>query len=88
MIRRLPQEPKYRINERGGGRPVKCFHSFRHNFADGLKQAAAEPLKISELLGHGDENISTGRHSESYISEVLFPVVYLLDFELNHESRP
>ncbi len=68
--------------KRGDGKPVKCFHSFRHNFADGLKQAGAEPLKISELMGHSDGNISTSRYSGSYISEKLYPVVCLLDFDL------
>jgi len=65
---------------KGDGLPVKCFHSFRHNFADGLKQAGADPLKIAQLMGHADPNISTGRYGKGFPLPVLYEAVCLLDF--------
>lgn len=66
--------------KRGDGLPVKCFHSFRHCFANGLKQAGADPLKIGQLLGHSDPSISTGRYGKNFALQPLYEVVCLLDF--------
>lgn len=66
--------------KKGDGRPNKCFHSFRHCFADGLKQAGVDPLKIAQLMGHTDPNISTGRYGKAFPLPALYEVVCLLDF--------
>jgi len=68
--------------KKGDGNPSKCFHSFRHCFADGLKQAGADPLKIAQLLGHTDKNISTARYGKDYPVSALYETVCLLDFDL------
>lgn len=69
--------------QKGDGRPIKCLHSFRHNFADGLKQAGADPLVIGQLMGHTDPNISTGRYGKGFPLSILYDVVCLLDFFLD-----
>jgi len=66
--------------KKGDGQEVKCLHSFRHNFADALKQAGVDPLKISQMLGHADGNISTGRYGKAFPLQTLFEAVCLLDF--------
>jgi integrase len=68
--------------KKGDGMPVKCFHSFRHCFADGLKQAGADPLKIAQLMGHADGSITTGRYGKAFPLPVLYEVVCLLDFHI------
>jgi integrase len=60
--------------------PLKCFHSFRHTFADSLKQLGVQESAISELLGHVNDNISTGRYGKKYRPEVLLDVVKKLDY--------
>ncbi|MGI6657200.1 MAG: DUF6538 domain-containing protein [Desulfobulbus sp.] len=67
---------------KGDGRPPKSLHSFRHCFADGLKQAGVDGLIIAQLLGHSDQSISTGRYGKSYPLSVLYEAVCLLDFSL------
>ena len=64
------------------GLPVKCLHSFRHCFADGLKQAGADPLKISQLMGHEDGSITTGRYGKGFQLQPLYEVVCLLNFQI------
>ncbi|ADW18824.1 integrase family protein [Desulfobulbus propionicus DSM 2032] len=66
--------------KKGDGKPNKCFHSFRHCFADALKQAGVDPLKIAQLMGHSDPNISTGRYGKAFPLAALYEVVRLLNF--------
>nr|WP_321466392.1 site-specific integrase [uncultured Desulfobulbus sp.] len=68
--------------KKGDGMPVKCFHSFRHSFVDGLKQAGADPLKIKQLTGHKDSDITTGRYGKDYPLNELYDVVCLLNFDI------
>jgi len=58
----------------------KDFHSFRHTFADHLKQAQIEPTVISELMGHRVESISLGRYGKRYSPKVLREAVERLEF--------
>lgn len=68
--------------KKGDGQPVKCFHSFRHCFGDGLKQTGVDPLQIGQLMGHSDPNISTGRYGKSFPLPVLYEAVCLLNFNI------
>jgi len=61
----------------------KVFHSFRHTFADTLKQKGAEQQKIAALMGHVDQSITTGRYGKPYEPEGLKDVIEMLDFELS-----
>jgi integrase len=62
--------------------PKKCFHSFRHTFADRLKQSDVQDVLISELLGHANPNISTGRYGKPYHLDKLLAAVELVDFSI------
>ena len=55
--------------------PKKCFHSFRHTVADMLKQQGFNPEVISELLGHANHSITTGRYAKRYQSKVLYEAI-------------
>ena len=66
--------------KRGDGKPIKCFHSFRHCFADGLKQAGVDGLIIAQLMGHVDASMSTGRYGKSYPLATLNEAVCRLSF--------
>ena len=68
--------------KKGDGLPSKCLHSFRHTFANGLKQAGADPLKIGQLMGHADPNISTGRYGKAFPLSALYETVCMLSFDL------
>jgi integrase len=74
--------------------PKKCFHSFRHTFADRLKQSDDQDVLISELLGHANPNISTGRYGKPYHLDKLLAAVELVDFRItlpvvpNFRERP
>ncbi|WP_066358351.1 site-specific integrase [Geobacter anodireducens] len=62
--------------------PLKCFHSFRHTFADTLKQAGVEEVIISELMGHANHSITTGRYGKRYRPQMLLDTVCKLDYRL------
>lgn len=68
--------------KRGDGKPIKCFHSFRHCFADGLKQAGVDGLIIAQLMGHVDASMSTGRYGKSYPLATLNEAVCRLSFPI------
>ncbi len=66
--------------------PLKCFHSFRHTFADSLKQLGVQESAISELLGHVNDNISTGRYGKKYRPEVLLEAVKKIDYGIDRQT--
>lgn len=68
--------------------PKKCFHSFRHTFADRLKQSDVPDVLISELLGHANPNISTGRYGKPYHLDKLLQAVKQVDFDLTLPPSP
>jgi len=68
--------------------PKKCFHSFRHTFADRLKQCDVQDVLISELLGHANPNISTGRYGKPYHLDKLLAAVELVDFGITLPEAP
>ena len=60
--------------------PLKSFHSLRHTFADTLKQLGVQEALISELMGHANGNITTGRYGKRYRPQGLLEAVCKLDF--------
>lgn len=66
------------INETG-----KVFYSFRHTFADTLKQKNADPQKIAALMGHADGSITTGRYGKPFEPSALIDTIEMLDFPLD-----
>ena len=60
--------------------PLKTFHSLRHSFADTLKQQGEQESLISELMGHTNGSITTGRYGKRYQAKVLLEVVRRLDY--------
>jgi integrase len=60
--------------------PLKTFHSFRHAFADTLKQLGEQESLIAELMGHANSSITTGRYGKRYQPLVLLEAVRKLDF--------
>lgn len=71
---------KWFIRYREKHRVGKTFHSFRHTFIDELKQLDVDDKKISALVGHKDESMTTGRYGKPYKPEILYPAVCMLDF--------
>jgi integrase len=49
----------------------KSFHSFRHTFANNLKQAEASGQAVKELMGHARSDESKDRYGKSYIPKIL-----------------
>jgi integrase len=60
--------------------PLKSFHSLRHTFADTLKQQGEQEALISELMGHANGNITTGRYGKRYRSQALLKAVSDLSY--------
>jgi integrase len=60
--------------------PLKTFHSFRHAFADTLKQLGEQESLIAELMGHANGSITTGCYGKRYQPLVLLEAIRKLDF--------
>ncbi|WP_239031637.1 site-specific integrase [Geomonas diazotrophica] len=58
--------------------PLKTFHSLRHTFADTLKQLGCQESLISELMGHANDSITTGRYGKRYQPKVLLEAVSMI----------
>lgn len=69
------------------GDPLKSFHSLRHTFADTLKQQGEQEALISELLGHANNSITTGRYGKRYQAKVLLEVVKRLAYRVILEPK-
>ncbi len=69
----------------------KSFHSFRHTFANVLKQDYdVQNAMVSEVLGHADTSMTTGRYAERYAPSVLLDKVIKMlrfDVDLGHLER-
>ncbi len=59
---------------------LKTFHSLRHTFADTLKQAGVQEALISELMGHANASITTGRYGKRYRPQRLLEAVCKLNY--------
>lgn len=60
--------------------PLKSFHSLRHTFADTLKQQGEQEALISELMGHANGSITTGRYGKRYRPHALLEAVSRLSY--------
>lgn len=62
--------------------PLKCFHSFRHTFANYLKQIGVQEGLIAELVGHANNSITSGRYGKRFKAEVLLEVIQKVDYSI------
>jgi integrase len=60
--------------------PKKVFHSFRHNVADGLKQAGVTETVLTKILGHAHGTITNQRYSNEYMPKVVLEEIRKLDY--------
>ncbi len=58
----------------------KCFHSFRHSFSYKLKTAGVNDRLIAQLMGHANDNISTGRYGADYPVKMAYDAVSLIAY--------
>jgi len=58
----------------------KVFHSFRHAFANKLKQDSASESVITELLGHKNHSITTGRYGKRYEVQILYNNILMVNY--------
>ena len=63
----------------------KCFHSFRHSFSYKLKTAGVNDTLIGQLMGHVNDNISTGRYGADYPAEMAYEAVSRITYQLQNE---
>jgi len=60
--------------------PQKSFHSLRHSFADTLKQKGVQESMISELMGHVNNSITTGRYGKRFQPALLLEALNMLGY--------
>jgi integrase len=58
----------------------KVFHSFRHNFADALKQAHVPEAIMKELMGHAHGGLAMGRYGKRYRVALLLEAIKKIDY--------
>lgn len=63
---------------------TQVFHSLRHNFTNGLKQAGVQEQQIGELVGHKSGSITMERYGKKYEPKVLLEVIKKLDYGLTY----
>jgi integrase len=61
----------------------KVFHSFRHNFANNLKQKLVDARIINQLMGHQNEDISADRYGKDFNLAVLRDAIMKIDYGIN-----
>ena len=59
------------------------FHSFRHTFADALRQADIDTGLIKALMGHADQGV-TAIYGNGYSLASLHKAVQSIEYELTH----
>jgi len=67
--------------------PLKTLHSMRHSFADTLKQFGVQETLISELMGHANSSITTGRYGKRCQAKVLFEEIRRIDYGFSEGSH-
>jgi integrase len=60
--------------------PLKTFHSLRHSFSDTLKQKGVNEVMISELLGHSNDSITTGRYGKRFQPQIMLESLCRIDY--------
>ncbi|MFH0959352.1 MAG: hypothetical protein V1897_11675 [Pseudomonadota bacterium] len=63
--------------------PLKSFHSWRHTFANKLKQALVQPEIISELLGHSINSISMNRYGKKFLPGTLLEEIQKVEYPIS-----
>lgn len=63
--------------------PKKSFHSLRHTFSNILKQARANMMVVSEILGHKVELLAADRYSEQYGPNIKLQTIRLADYDFD-----
>lgn len=66
---------------------AKVFHSMRHTVADTLKQAGVQEVLISEIMGHANDSMTTGRYGKRYQPKVLLEAMMHLDYGVEISPR-
>jgi len=74
------------INIKELGDRKLVFHSFRHTFANALKQKDVEESMIGELMGHANDSVTTGRYVKDPRLETKREAIGKLAFELPIEA--
>lgn len=64
------------------------FHSFRHTFADHLKQKGGAESLVGGVLGHQSGGIAFSRYGKDFRPEALAPVVETVPFALEGNWTP
>ena len=59
----------------------KDFHSLRHTFINTLKQSDVEEIKISQLVGHTNSSMTTGRYGKRYEIAKMKDTINSLKYE-------
>jgi len=65
------------------GAQKKDFHSFRHTFADHLKQKGVAESYVAGILGHQNGGITYGRYGKDLRPDVLAPVIEMFDVRIS-----
>ena len=61
----------------------KCFHSFRHNVLNDLKQQRVSTEEIAQIAGHSNNSITTDRYGEAYSVKSLAPIVNKIHYDVS-----
>ena len=61
--------------------PRKDFHSFRHTFANTLKQEGVDEGQVAALIGHSKGGITFERYGKPYVPAFLVDVITRLDYD-------
>lgn len=67
-----------RLRDKLGITGKKSFHSFRHTFANKLKQADVSSQAIKELMGHAKDDVTMDRYGKPLSPEVLKKAVMMI----------
>ena len=61
--------------------PRKDFHSFRHTFANTLKQQGIEEVQVAALIGHSKGGITFERYGKPFLPAFLANVIETLHYD-------
>ncbi|ENQ8066629.1 site-specific integrase [Vibrio parahaemolyticus] len=64
------------------------FHSFRHTFANNLKQRLVPQLITAQLLGHNNNSITYDRYGKDLNISILKESLDLIEIEYNPQIKP
>lgn len=67
-----------RLRDKLGIKGKKSFHSFRHTFANNLKQAEVSEQAIKELMGHAKDDMTMDRYGKPLAPDTLIRAIMAL----------